>query len=239
MTPQPEATTRRIWIGVLTGIVTALVIASATGALSAAQSLFDGNPGPTEPGWSPPRDTYSCRKPAPCVGFGSIVVLNALTNNPNYGDERSFLIVKPATDKTAGGWQNVLDVSPGDEVLLRQYVSNGAHSTVAENARAALSVPPESGRHLLVTARNSAANASPRVVTDQVRLDSDRPMSLEYVAHSARIYGNALSPSKGVELSDFYVGDGALLGYDKLDGRLRPAFEGNVIVTARLRVLPG
>lgn len=233
-------------IGVLISALTALVIALATGAFSAAKDLVGGNADPPTPRWSPSRNTYSCRTPSPCVGFGRTVILNALINNPNYGDprgpiggdERNFLLVKPATQSTTGGWRDVLAVKPGDEVLLRQYVSNGSYSTVAEDARASLQIPPESGRHLLLTARNSATNASPSAVTDQVRLDSTDAIAADFVAGSAKVYGNAFAPA-GAGLSDFYPADGALLGYDKLDGRLRPAYEGNLIVTARVRIRRG
>ena len=166
-------------------------------------------------------------------------MLNALTNNPNYGDERNFLLVKRATVTTPGGWRDVLAVGPGNEVLIRQYVSNGSYSRIAENARVSLQVPAESSRHLLITGRNSADNAVPRAVTDQVRLDAAEPVTAEYVAHSAIVLGNAFPLPQGEQLSDFYAGDGALLGYDKLDGQLRPAFRGNLIVTARLRILRG
>ena len=228
-----------MWIGALTGVVAAVAVAAGTGALSGVSSLFKGDGEPPAPGWSPPRATYSCRKPAPCVGFGSAVVLNALTNNPSYGDERNFLVVKPVTVTTPGGWHDVLAVEPGDEVLIRQYVSNGSFSTVAENARVSLQIPPERGRHLLITGRNSADNAVPRSVSDQVRLDAGEPITAEYVAHSASVFGNAFPLPQGERLSDFYAGDGALLGYNKLDGRLRPAFGGNLIVTARVRIIRG
>jgi hypothetical protein len=71
-------------------------------ALTAAWQARPTRRAVAAPAWWPVRDTVSCRKPAPCIGFES-VVLDSITNYPGYGDERNFLRVKPASMTVAGG----------------------------------------------------------------------------------------------------------------------------------------
>ena len=58
--------------------------------------------------WGPSRATYTIEKPADRVTF------NAITNNPNYGDERNFVIARKTTD-AANQWKDVVDVDSDGE----------------------------------------------------------------------------------------------------------------------------
>src|SRR5690606_12823421 len=82
--------------------------------------------------WGPSRTTYTIEHPADHVTFDSI------TNNPNYGDERNFVIAKDASNTSAGGWSDTINVVPGHEYLVRMYVHNNAAENlnlVANNTR--------------------------------------------------------------------------------------------------------
>jgi len=70
--------------------------------------------------WSPDRPTYTIENPAPHVTF------NSITNNPNYGDERTFFDAKNAANKDQGGFVDKLATDGGQELLLRVYVHNNA-----------------------------------------------------------------------------------------------------------------
>jgi hypothetical protein len=166
------------------------------------------------------------------------VVLNALTNNPGWGDERNFLRIKKGVAKNSSGWRDTVRAIPGQTLLTKMIVSNGSHGRNAENTRAALEISSDSDTHLFVTARLSAANAQPPSVYDQVRIDADRPIALEYVGGSTRVYGNGFN-MRGKPLSDFFATDGVLLGHEHFDGQVRPAFAGILFVYAKLRVLHG
>ena len=243
--PQNESPNkRRSWRDLLASGWKGLLAAATTLALflglyTALHGVLgsEGQDPIAAPHSGPARVTYSCRKPAPCVGFDG-VVLNALPNNPGWGDERNFLLVKQGVAKNSSGWRDTVRAMPGQTLLIKMIVSNGSHSRNAENTRASLEVPPESDTHLFVTARLSATNAQPPSVYDQVRIDAARPIALEYVGRSTRVYGNGFNV-RGKPLSDFFATDGALLGHENFDGQVRPAFGGILFVYARLRVLPG
>src|SRR6185436_18200923 len=74
--------------------------------------------------WYPERPTYTIANPADHVTF------NSITDNPNYGDERTFFDSKDAANTAAGGYADSTKVTNGEEVLLRVYVHNNASETL-------------------------------------------------------------------------------------------------------------
>ncbi len=182
--------------------------------------------------WSPERPTFTTAVPADYVTF------NSITDNPDEGDERAFFRAKDAANTNKGGFEDVQEVTDGQELLLRAYVHNNAAANlnlVAENTRVRFLIPTDSSTNLRSIAYISADNAQPRVVSDTIDLYSDRAFSLDYIAGSAVQYTNAV-PS-GITLSDNIVTDGgALVGYDKADGNVQGCFEYSSIVTIKVKV---
>jgi len=189
--------------------------------------------------WSPDRQTFTVQDPAPYVTFDSI------TDNPNYGDERTFFDAKNASNTNSGGYTDQTQVSDGETVLLRMYVHNDAASNldgtnntgpgVAHNTNVRVYVPTATANALTANAYISASNANPGTVSDSTELYGSQPFSLSYVPGSAVTYNNA-HPT-GMALSDSIVSStGAPIGYDKADGNFPGCFNYVNIVTIKVKV---
>lgn len=183
--------------------------------------------------YGPERTTYTIEKPADKITF------NAITNNPNYGDERNFFLIKDAANTGAGGWSDTVDVQDGKEYIVRLYVHNNAAANlnlVAENTRVKVNVPTNTANSHKLDAFISANNASPAQVWDDVVMRSDKKFNIAYVQGSAR-YHNNVNPGEGFALSDSVVTSaGAPVGYEKMDGRVKGCFEYSGIATFKVKV---
>jgi hypothetical protein len=68
------------------------------------------------------RPTFTSAKPA------DYVVFNAITDNPEHGDERNFVLIR---DKTAGGkFVDELQIVPGHTYEVYNYYHNNAKSSL-------------------------------------------------------------------------------------------------------------
>lgn len=181
--------------------------------------------------WGPDRPTYTIQNPANHITF------NSITNNPNYGDERTFLDAKPASNTNQGGFTDKNTVQDGQEILVRAYVHNNANANlnlVAKNTKYRLQLPTGTHQNLRLNGFISADNAQPQTVYDHTDLAGASPFSVEYVPGSAMVYTNAV-PS-GMKAADSIVTSGAPLGYDKLDGNVPGCFQYTALVTVKLKV---
>lgn len=184
--------------------------------------------------WGPTdRETFTVEKPAPYITF------NSITNNPTYGDERNFVMIKDAGNTGLGGWQDEVNVEAGKEYLVRMYVHNNAaenRKLVAENTRIMANVPTTTGKQVQIDGFVSADNAQPAKVWDQAVLKSNQDFNLAYVAGSTKYYNNVFGQT-GANLSDSIVTSaGAQVGYDKLDGKVPGCFEYSGYVTFKVKV---
>ncbi len=181
--------------------------------------------------WGPDRPTFTIEQPA------SYVTFNSITNNPNYGDERNFVIAKDAASTNPGDWRDELTVEPGKEYVVRLYVHNNAADNLnltATNTKAMVNIPTTTGTSVQIDGFVSADNAKPAKVWDQVILKSNQQFNLRYVAGSAEYSTNA-NPS-GFKLGDSLVTSaGALLGYDKLDGNVPGCFKYSGVLTFKVK----
>ncbi len=161
--------------------------------------------------WGPSRDTFTMKNPAPYVTF------NAITDNPDYGDERNFVRIKDAANTSAGGWSDEINVQSDKEYLVQMYVHNNAADNlnlVAKNVNAKFNVPATTGKSVQIDGFISSSNASPTQVWDQAVFNSDKNFNIAYVPGSAVYYNNKTGQG-GVKLSDAIVTDsGATLGYE-------------------------
>ena len=170
--------------------------------------------------WGPNRDTFTIEKPA------TRVVFNSITNNPDIGDERNFVRIRNLNDKTAK-WSDDIKITESGEYVVRMYVHNNAADNlnlVAENTAARFNVPTYSAKQIQIDGFLSSSNAQPGTVYDQAIFTSDKNFKLNYVAGSAKYTNNVFTG--GVKLNDSIVnGNGTLLGYDKLDGKIPGCFK--------------
>lgn len=183
--------------------------------------------------WGPERQTFTIEKPA------SYVTFNSITNNPNYGDERNFLLIKDAAITTPGGWKDTVEVEADKEYLVRLYVHNNAaanYNLEAVNTRVMVNVPTTLGNSVRIDGSVLADNANPKQVWDNVVMTSDKKFNVAYVQGSA-VYYNNVDPSGTRKLSDSIVtSSGALVGYEALDGKVKGCFEYSGIATFRVKV---
>ena len=195
----------------------------------------DGAPSPRWGRWAywPSRPTYQLPK----AGLWARQPLfNSVTNNPNYGDERAFLLVKPTGLVRPGGWRQLLDIVPGHSYLLRIHIDNCAddeHSPPAENTRVIVNLPTTPAMAMHISAFVTADNAEPPRISATNMLSGRQPFVISYEAGSARYYSN-LYPANGVPLGDDIVTTrGALVGSTELDGRIPPGYRYAGIATVR------
>ncbi len=172
--------------------------------------------------WGPDRPTYTVAHPADHITFDSI------TDNPNVGDERNFVVVKDAANTADGGWQDNVTVQPGKEYLVRVYVHNNAATSLnltAVNTRVMASVPTTTGKAVSVSGFITADNATPNKIWDDIHFNSTQDFNLAYVGGSAQIYNNGYAAG-GKSLPDSIVtSSGALVGYNGPDGKVPGCFQ--------------
>ncbi len=184
--------------------------------------------------WGPDRPTYTVAHPADHITF------NSITDNPNVGDERNFVVVKDAANTNAGGWQDNITVQPGKEYLVRIYAHNNAASSLkltATNTRVSASVPTTTGKKVPLSGFVSADNATPQKVWDDISLNSTRDFNVKYVAGSAKIYNNGYAAGgSGKSLPDSIVTSaGALIGYNAADGKVPGCFQYANYITFKIK----
>lgn len=184
--------------------------------------------------WGPDRPTYTVENPADHITF------NSITNNPNVGDERNFVVVKDAANQNAGGWQDNINVQPGKEYLVRIYAHNNAASSLnltAVNTRVSASVPTTTGKSVPLSGFVSADNASPQKVWDDISFNSTQDFNIKYVAGSAKIYNNGYAAGgNGQSLPDSIVtASGAPIGYEGPNGRVPGCFQYANYITFKVK----
>lgn len=200
--------------------------------------------------WGPDRTIYDYNSTDPAVRNGSFTgpTFNSYINTPSYGDERNFVTVSQAGQAV---WRDEVVADPGEEVEFRVYIHNAAHEStngtnfdgigVARNTKVRFYVPNEASHGIDVAGYVSADNATPRRVYDTagVTSKSGQNVSLQYVPGSARLYNNGAFKA-GTAVPDALVsdsGDGALIGWDALDGISPGCFEFDAVVIIKVKVV--
>lgn len=179
--------------------------------------------------WGPDRPTFTWAHPA------SYITFNSITDNPSVGDERKFFGV---ADANATQYHNDLTVHDNQELSMRVYFHNNAASNlnlVATNTRIQVKLPTNTNS----TTQSAAAyiiadNAKPVAVADTVNINGANPFTLTYEPGTAQLWNNVF---RGQHLSDGIVGsNGALIGYNAIDGKVPGCSEFSGWVTIKVRV---
>jgi hypothetical protein len=204
-----------------TKIVTGVVAAGFVLALVPALPVFAG--------YSPAaRPTFTWAHPATYITF------NSITDNPQVGDERPFLAGSVGNTSTL---VDKITVHDNDEVTLNVYYHNDAAANlnlVSTNTRVKVLLPHAPSTATYAAGYVTSDNANPRVVADTVDFVGDRQFTMDYEAGTAQIWNNVL---RGTQLSDSIVtNSGALIGYDKIDGRIPGCEQFSGFVTLKVRV---
>jgi hypothetical protein len=170
--------------------------------------------------WGPERPTYTIEVPADHITF------NSITNNPNLGDERNFVGIRETG--TTNLWFDNMTVEKGKEYTVRMYVHNNAASNlnlVAENVTAKFNLPTTTAKSIQVDGFLDASNAIPTEVYDSATFTSSEDFNLAYVSGSLKLENNSFGASSVVLPESIFTSTGALLGYDKLDGKIPGCFQ--------------
>ncbi|MBG0741095.1 hypothetical protein IV500_17115 [Paeniglutamicibacter antarcticus] len=226
----------KFWIGILVFLITVTGFSLKdfwpNSPEVAAPSPTSTIPTPvsTGGGWGPPRATFKIDQPA------TYAVLNSITDNPDYGDERQFFTVRPAdVTKFGPNFKTSLRVTAGDVLTFRVLYEDSAADNFEDSdpswiqgATAVLAYDDSPLLRRVMQLSISAAN-SPMIWSALV-LESENLFSLEYVRDSARIYNNAhgLKTAKGPYKFDFdqlRSATGLKLGYDEMNGTIRPGYQ--------------
>jgi hypothetical protein len=176
-------------------------------------------------GWGPARATFKMDQPA------TYAVLNSITDNPSYGDERTFFTVRSA----GPNFKTAQKVTAGDVLTFRVFYENSAADNFEDSdpswihgatATLAYDDSPLLRRSMYLSI--SAAN-SPTIWSGLV-LESEKLFSLEYVSGSAQLFNNAhgTKTAKGpykFNLDELRSARGLTLGYDDMDGTIRPGYQ--------------
>lgn len=181
-------------------------------------------------------------------------VFNSFTNNPTYGDERSFVDGRKsdaAQSTTADAIQNVNEGSK--EVTLRMYVHNNANpgtnclpvhlkadgtcsqidptaKGIAHNAKVRFELPTGTEQVLRTKGYISADNAS--TVFDSADMLGTEKFSVSYIPGSATLMRNNVPHA----LSDSIVTSGAQIGNDAMNGELPGCFDYASLITIRVKI---
>jgi uncharacterized repeat protein (TIGR01451 family) len=210
--------------------------------------------------WGPQRNTFTMQNPSTYVTFDSI------TDNPDWGDERGFTLIKdlgtsPANNGTTasgGGFVETVPAVAGHTYMVKMFVHNNASANlnlVAKNTRVlADMVTASTDGDIMIQgkikadncgANTTGATGSPCLFWDEAYLDgtSGTYLKASYVANSARYYNNVKDfTTTGFTLTNDIASStgsgaaGALLGYNSMDGNIQGCFEYSGYVTFLITV---
>jgi uncharacterized repeat protein (TIGR01451 family) len=155
------------------------------------------------------------------------ITFDSITNNV-IGDERYFVAASKWTGNANDNYfSDKTEVENGKEYVVRMYVHNNAKASlnlIAENVKAFVVLPTETAKQITVSGKITSTNAKPGAVWDETHFvaKNGENFNLAYVAGSAT-YTNQDQNGKlrSFKLSnDLLNSNGALLGYDSMDGKI-------------------
>lgn len=194
-------------------------ITTVRGAVITAAVIGVGLLGANALAYGPERATFTFEKPA------SYVTFNSITNNPNHGDERNFVLIREAGK---GDFGDTIKVQPGKEYEVYSYFHNNASDSlnasgtgIAREVRMSAQVPSvvKASERGVITTSITADNAKPKKVWDEAYVTADNDVALSYVSASAKMHSNGKVNGQGMATSLFSA-EGTYLGFDQLNGLL-------------------
>jgi uncharacterized repeat protein (TIGR01451 family) len=256
--PRHEKLLRRVWGGarkrpaaaitagavlamcLVTSVVTTVAMAGGqptAGGVPVASPSIPASPRPAETtqiataGWGPARDVATdSKRPQKAM-------LNSVIDDPDFGDERGFMVARAADDHEAR-WQNSIVAVPGRVYEIAVVVNNDAADggEAARDVRLRVQMPAvakgSAPSHAFVT-----SDVLPHEIWDGINIVGEDPsteFALRYVASSAVLH--TAGDADGAVLSDNIFAQGVLLGCDQLDGDLPAGERCQSWVTFRIHV---
>ena len=187
--------------------------------------------------WGPgKRQLFTMQNPADYITF------NSITDNPRVGAEPNFLKVSRGNNE---GYSDSMTMEDGKTYYIYMYVHNNAKARlnlVSTNTRAQLDLPTGANQWKTWYEINGylwADNAKPNEIWDNILLRSNKEFHIEVL--SAKYYNNIRTEAtSGFDLGrELYTtqgsGNGALLGYRQMDGRIPGCLEYSGYVLVKIR----
>ena len=175
--------------------------------------------------------------------YDDIITFNRISDGV-IGHEFNFVAAREYSEindgKFISPWRgNEIEVKDGKTYIIRMYVHNLCaleEDNIAEDVRCWFKIPDSSGSQLLVNGIFESSNASPSTYWDSVVFISDHEFILEYVEGSALLENNVYD---SYNLPDTIIEkDGAVIGYDKMDGKIPGGFQSSCVVTIKVKARP-
>lgn len=189
---------------------------------------------PAKAGWGPDREDFTFNNPP------SLPTLNSVTDNPDYGNEKNFTLVRKFDSNNR--FEDYITVTPGDTYTVRTFFSNnsrGENAASAEGVKVKAQVPALIEGSARISGLISSTNMDPSTIWDGAVMnlpDITQSATLRYVQESARV----VLPTQTIPIDGHKLlsDDGVLIGCDaRLDGILLPTSDCSGYVEYELKVV--
>ena len=166
--------------------------------------------------------------------LGDTITFNSISNG-KIGDEKNFVGAKVAGAKVDTWNANSINVKDGETYTIRLFVHNNSpkgEDAVAKDVKATFSVPTTVAKSQTIIGYLDSSNANPGRYWDEVTLEADEDIYLEYVDGSAK-YNNNMGT---FSLSNDVIISGAMLGYESMNGEIPGCYQYSGVVTIDVKV---
>jgi hypothetical protein len=188
-------------------------------------------------GWGPSRPSFTMKDPAPYA------TIDAIVDNPYYGDERTFLDSKTYADKKAGSFCSVTSVGTGGDgelVLVRSFLEPSAATNLggangvgtAKGVQLRFSISGNGTSLVTLEATVTSANTIPPAIWAGTQISAPWPFEAVPVQGSAIAYSEGHNV-RGVPVASTVWTTGAPIGPG---GVLDPGAQSDTIVVGLVRV---
>lgn len=160
--------------------------------------------------------------------LGSRIILNSVSDNPDIGDERNFLLAQRLGNDSDGIWHTgYINVKSPGEYLLKLYVCNNhpnGYQAVAEGVRVVFDIPKGKAETIEVAGCIFSRNAEPKNYLSSIVFKSEKQVfHLECGQEPAILYNGGIG-KEGFSLGNMAIkqplNQGVRIGYDGFDGRI-------------------
>ncbi|MDO4747014.1 MAG: LPXTG cell wall anchor domain-containing protein [Candidatus Saccharibacteria bacterium] len=162
------------------------------------------------------------------------ITFNSISNG-KIGDEKNFVGAKVAGAEVSTWNANTINVKDGETYTIRLFVHNNSPKgmeAIAKGVKATFSIPTTVAKSQTIIGYIDSSNATPKRYWDEVTLNADEDVYLEYVDGSAKYTNN-----KGTfKLSNDVIISGATLGYTSMNGEIPGCYEYSGVVTIDVKV---
>ncbi len=162
------------------------------------------------------------------------ITFNSISNG-KIGDEKNFVGAKVAGANVQTWNANTIKVKDGETYTIRLFVHNNSprgKEAIAKGVKATFSLPTTVAKSQTIIGYLDSSNAKPGRIWDEVTLNADENIYLEYVSGSAK-FNNNIGDFK---LPDEVITSGAKVGYTSMNGEIPGCYEYSGVVTIDVKV---